>query len=296
MLRGKVWGAAFLGLLCLSGVAWGERCPGGVLRHYGVSGANFVRDDGTGLEVALLSRFAESLGVRYELVPVSPEEARALLGKGRLPGGFGQGCVLSGGLAAGVPEGTRASIPLFPFQLWLLAPGDSPLRGETSLGRTDWDIRVAKGKMKGRRVYALRDEVSAPLVESLRREGFRVEFAGEETADLLSRLRKDPEALAVLDAPRALLALSTWRDEVKRLGVLTPETGTRVLFPAQDEGLRGAFDAFAQGLWRDWSWARMARDSFPPVFNYYTPFFRRGNPEPAPLWLRPDPAYYPKKP
>ena len=40
----------------------------GVLRHLGISYANFVTGSGDGMDVELMSLFAERLGVRYEFV------------------------------------------------------------------------------------------------------------------------------------------------------------------------------------------------------------------------------------
>jgi ABC-type amino acid transport substrate-binding protein len=291
---------SLLSLWVFSGTAWADLAEvqqKGVLRHFGVETANFVRDDGTGLDVELLTRFAESIGVRYERVPVSAADAQAFLqGRRPLPG-FGPGDALSGGLAPSIlPAGLAASRPLFPVQFWLLARGDSPIRGETSRGRIEWDIRAAKAKMKGRTVYAINDGLSTPFAEALRAEGFRVEYAGWRASDLVEKLRKNPDALAVLDGPSAMVALARWSGALKRLGVLSPEAGAVVLFRAEDLRLRQAFDQFAQGLWTNWDWARFSRAYYPPVFNYYTPFFRKGNAGSAPSWLKPDPAYYPKNP
>jgi hypothetical protein len=188
---------SLLSLWVFSGTAWADLAEvqqKGVLRHFGVETANFVRDDGTGLDVELLTRFAESIGVRYERVPVSAADAQAFLqGRRPLPG-FGPGDALSGGLAPSIlPAGLAASRPLFPVQFWLLARGDSPIRGETSRGRIEWDIRAAKAKMKGRTVYAINDGLSTPFAEALRAEGFRVEYAGWRASDLVEKLRKNPD-------------------------------------------------------------------------------------------------------
>ena len=47
----------------------------GVLRHLGVTYANFVTGAGDGLDVELIQGFAEHLGVRYEFVPTSWNDA-----------------------------------------------------------------------------------------------------------------------------------------------------------------------------------------------------------------------------
>jgi ABC-type amino acid transport substrate-binding protein len=264
----------------------------GVLRHFAVESANFFRDDGTGLEADLLCRFAESLGVRYERIFLDGDQAGALLREGKIPKGFGPGDVLSGGLVSSdALKGLVASGRIFPSQLWLLASEKSALR-PVSRGRADWDIREAKADLKGRTVYVLSGDGAASKL--LRQEGMRGRSL-PGALELADRLRRDPEAMGILDAPEALLLLAR-REGVKRLGPLTTEGGTVVLFRAEDVKLGESFGAFLRGLEGNWELARMARAYYPTVFNYFTPFFRRGNDADPPFWLAPDPAYFPRHP
>lgn len=113
----------------------------GVLRHLGISYANFVRytnEGGTGLDVELMQLFAKHLGVRYELVPTTwskafgdltgteiRREGELVLVEGETPV---RGDLIANGLTI-LPWREALvdfSTPTFPTGVWLIARADSP--------------------------------------------------------------------------------------------------------------------------------------------------------------------------
>jgi len=153
----------------------------GVLRHLGVPYAGFVMGPEAGLDVDLVRRFAEHLGVRYSFVQadwsvlfpwltgrrfrvlgdrvedLGPEEVRGDLAA----------CGIT--VLAWRKELADFSRPTFPTQVWLVARSESTLKPITPSGDTAADLPMLRAALaRTPDVQALFVTRSAPLADEVR--------------------------------------------------------------------------------------------------------------------------------
>ena len=131
----------------------------GVLRHLGVPYANFVTGGGDGLDVEIMQLFARHLGLRYEFVPTTWDDAIGdLTGKqirfkpsvqevGVRPV---RGDIIANGMTILSPRQKVIdfSDPTFPSAVWLLARPEVPAKPIKASGDREQDIRATKAMMK----------------------------------------------------------------------------------------------------------------------------------------------------
>ncbi len=135
-----------------------------VIRHLGISYANFITGKGDGLDVELIQLFAERLGVNYKFVSTSWNHAISdLSGKSIVMTGGNvkttnfveiKGDILASGMTI-LPWRQKLidySVPTFPTQIWLLARADSPIAPIRPTGNLKKDIQKVKRLLKGRSV------------------------------------------------------------------------------------------------------------------------------------------------
>jgi ABC-type amino acid transport substrate-binding protein len=155
----------------------------GVLRHLGVPYAHFVRQTAKGidgLDVEVMQRFADHLGVAYEWVETSWSTVfRDLTGQQverTADGGVkvsGQtevrGDMIANGLTV-LPWREKVvnySSPTFPTGVWLIARADSPIKPIDPSGDIQTDIQRIKGLLAGRSVLTMNNSCLDPRLYDL---------------------------------------------------------------------------------------------------------------------------------
>ena len=274
--------------------AWAE-APGGdldavrergVLRHLGVRYANFVTGGGDGFDVDLMRRFAERIGVRYEFVETEWSTAFAdLTGRkvtvsqpdpGRAPAAPVRGDVLAAGVTV-LPWRERSvafSAPVFPTQVWVVAPAGSPVQPVRPGGSVQADIEATKRLLKGRTVLGVPGTCLDPSLYELK--------STRATLRLLEKARLDEVApalirgegdLALLDVADAMLALESWPGSIKVIGPVSPPQDMAVAFRQSAPRLREAFDAFLAQSRRDGTYRKLVQAYFPGAIARFPGFF-----------------------
>lgn len=267
----------------------------GVLRHLGVNYAQFVREDGTGLDVELMRRFADHLGVAYELVPTTWPRALGDL-TGRHVGVRGRevvlleetavrGDVLANGLTV-LPwreEVVDFSIPVFPTGVWLMARADSRLRPILPSGRKDLDILATKQQLSGHTVLVMEGTCLDGGLYDLAASGAIITKLdhSRNIDDLAPAIVNGKAEATLLDIPTALLALQKWAGELKVIGPISPPQTMAVAFPRSAPHLREAFNAFFDRCLGDGTYTVLVQKYYPSVFLYMDDFFNGGRKEPA---------------
>ncbi len=262
----------------------------GVLRHLGIPYAHFVRlEDGTldGLDVEVMQRFAQYLGVAYQWVPTTWSEALGdLTGKivqpddneirvmGATPV---KGDILANGLTI-LPWREKVvtfSIPTFPTGVWLVARADSTIAPIAPSGDFNQDIRRVRGLLKGHTILAMEGTCLDPSLYQLDETGVEIRlYTKSENLGELAPAVMDGEADAtLLDIPDALIALQKWPGKIKVIGPVSPAQEMGVAVAPSSTALMREFNRFFQTLWQDGTYHQLVEKYYPAIFLYLAPFF-----------------------
>lgn len=262
----------------------------GVLRHIGIPYAHFVRETAKGidgLDVELMHRFADHLGVRYELVQSTWSEAFGdLTGKQieimgddiRVTGETAiRGDILANGLTV-LPWRQQIvdySIPTFPTGVWLVARADSPIKPIDPGGDTGLDILQVKARLSGRSVLTMRGTCLDPELYDLSATGADIHyFTDSQFLDDVAPAMIDGMAEAtLLDIPDALVALQKWPGDVKVIGPVSPPQLMGVAVAKGSDDLLTAFNRFFIDFWNDGEYRALVEKYYPTVFLYLGEFF-----------------------
>ncbi|MBG0776001.1 MAG: transporter substrate-binding domain-containing protein [Desulfovibrionaceae bacterium] len=260
----------------------------GELRHLGIPYANFVTGHGDGLDVEIVRRFAEHLGVAYRYVPSTWSDIFGDL-TGRRVRARGddvellektpvRGDMIANGLTvlAWRQKVVDYSTPTFPTQVWCIARAEFPAHPVVSSGDIDRDIRAVKLVLAGRRVMGKDGTCLAPGLYGIDENVARVFSFPGGVNDIAPAVIKGEADVALLDVPDSLVALEKWPGMIKILGPLSEEQRMAAAFRKTSPELRAAFDAFFAGLVRSGEYRRMVERYYPAVFRYFPEFF--GNP------------------
>ena len=146
----------------------------GVLRHLGVPYANFDTGSGDGMDVEILQLFAKHLGVRYEPVKTTRDNAIPdLIGRKIKQDGNNvelldvvpdRGDVLANGLTV-LPWREKILIfspPTFPSQVVLVAPANSGIWPIKPSGSITKDIEKVKKLTKNKTVIGVKNTCLDP--------------------------------------------------------------------------------------------------------------------------------------
>ncbi len=262
----------------------------GVLRHLGVSYANFVKptpEGVSGLDVDLMRLFAQHLGVKYEWVQttwsqvftdltgnllISGDTAKNYSGKLPILGD-----VIANGLTI-LPwreKLVQYSIPTFPTGVWLLARADSPIKPISPSNNVELDIQNVKGLLKNRSVLAMKNTCLDPTLYGLGQTGADIRFyTSSENLDEVAPAVLDGVAEAtLLDIPDALIALQKWQGEIKVIGPVSPHQYMGVAFAKDSPELLDEFNSFFKKIWADKTYKKMVEKHYPSVFVYLGDFF-----------------------
>lgn len=258
----------------------------GVLRHLGIPYANFVTGAGDGMDVELMQRFAERMGVKYEYVhtdwgtifgdltgrKITVDGSDAVAGDS-VPV---RGDVAANGITI-LPWREKVvdfSIPIFPNQVWLMARADSPASPIKPTGDIHKDMEATRSVLAHKTLlskpgtcldYSLYDVKTADVEVRI--------FSGGLNEMAPALLNRDAD-LSLLDVPDALVALGKWPGQLKVIGPFSLPQGMGVAFAKDSPQLRDAFNAFLRESIKDGSFTPLVRKYYPYVLDYYPDFFK----------------------
>ena len=258
----------------------------GVLRHLGVPYANFVTGSGDGLDVELVTLFAQHLGVKYEYVKTSWKDVIGdLSGKKFKPRGDDieilgnvpvKGDIIANGLTI-LPWRKKIvdySNPTFPTQVWLIARADSLLKPIEPCGSIEKDISAVKAQIKGHTVMGVAKTCLDPSLYGLKETGARVRLFDRNLNQLAPAIINRDAETTLLDVPDALIALEKWPGKIKVIGPVSEKQEMGCGFSKASPLLRDAFNRFLEQCKKDGTYLRLVKKYYPAVFRYYPEFFK----------------------
>lgn len=253
----------------------------GVIRHLGVPYANFVTGHGDGLDVEIIRRYAEELGVTYQYVQSSWQTVISdLSGKRAFPKGEDveivgesevKGDIIGNGLTV-LPWREKVisfSRPYFPTAIWVVARVDSELRPITPTGDLKKDLAATKLLLKGKRVLGIPNTCLDPVLYNL--EGVEPVYKeGVSLNDVAPALIACESEVSILDVPDSLVALTKYQDKIKILGVITERQAMAFGIPQNSPELLASFNAFLEKLEKDGVLKQLILRYYPGI-EYYFP-------------------------
>jgi len=269
-----------------------EVLEAGTLRHLVIPYASFVTGRGDGLDVEVVQRFADYLGVGYQQVQTDWDRTISdLTGVAFEHGPDGvrvtgeapvRGDIIAHGMTmlAWREELVAFARPLFPTQVWLLVRADSPLAPIRPTGDVAADIRAVDALLPGLEVLTKPGTCLDPDLLGLRAKGARVAaFAGSLNFLAPAVLEGQAES-TILEVPDALAALRRFPGRVKVIGPLSPPRAMAPAFAPESVQLRAAFADFAESLIADGTYARLVSEYYPAVLEHFPGFFPEGQVHP----------------
>ena len=263
----------------------------GVLRHLGVPYAHFVRNKTKGLDgldVELMQRFADHLGVTYEWVETSWSKVISDLTGNAVATANDDGVSINGPvevrgdiIANGLTilpwraQVVDYSTPTFPTGVWLIARVDSPLRPITPSGDIQTDIRSVKALLAGRSVLTMRGTCIDPRLYDLASTGADIRYykATESLDDIAPAIIDGVAEATLLDIPDALVALQNWPGEIKIIGPVSEPQFMGVAVSKTSPKLLAAFNRFFEHFRATGEYDELVRKYYPSVFLYLGAFF-----------------------
>jgi len=261
----------------------------GVLRHLGVPYANFVTGSGDGMDVELMQRFAQYLGIRYEYIRTDwPDIFGDLTGKKVRPKGddieFVADVPVKGDVAANgitvLPWRAKAvqfSAPMFPNQVWLVARSDSPVNPIKPTGDLKKDIAAVKSLIREHSLMGKAGTCLEPSLYGLQEITDKITLFPGSLNDIAPALIKGETELTLLDVPDALVALQKWSSKIKIIGPVSQPQDMAAAFPKDAPKLLVEFNRFLEQAKKDGSFVTMVKKYYPYVFKYYPDFFERSS-------------------
>lgn len=256
----------------------------GKLRHLGIPYANFVTGGGDGMDVELVSLFANHLGVKYEFVKTDWGSAIGdLTGKKVKPKGNDvevleevpvKGDVIASGMTI-LPWREKAvafSSPTFPTQVWVIARADSPLKPIKPTGKAERDIQAVKSLFRHRTVLCKKNTCLDPDLYNMENTEAFVKLFGGALNELAPALINGESELLLLDMPDAIIALQKWPGRIKILGPMTDIQNMAVAFRKESPRLREKFNEFLVRCKKDGTYDRLVKKYYPSVAAYYSGF------------------------
>ena len=258
----------------------------GVLRHLGVPYANFVTGSGDGLDVELVSLFAQDIGVSYQYVKtdwknvISDLAGKQFLHKGEEIVILGDAPVRGDIIANGLTvlwwreKIVDYSVPTFPTQVWVVARADAPIRPIKPTGDTNRDIGAVKVLIKGRSVLGVANTCLDPALYGLQEIGVKARLFGGNLNELAPAVINGDAEATLLDVPDALIALEKWPGKIKVIGPVSPMQNMGCAFAKTSPQLRDAFNRFFEQRKKDGTYLILVKKYYPGVFSYYHGFFK----------------------
>ena len=259
----------------------------GVLRHLGVPYANFVTGTGDGMDVELVTLFAQDLGVKYEYVNTSWEHVisdltgKRVKAKGDNIQVLGKAPVRGDLIACGftvLPWRQKIvdySTPTFPTQVWLIAKADTPLSPITPSGDIHKDISAVKALLRGHSLLGKANACLDPALYNLGSTGAKIKIFPRGPNELAPAVINGEAEMTLLDVPDALIALEKWPGKIKVIGPISEMQVMAAAFAKDSPQLREAFNRFLEKCRQDGTYLRLVKKYCPVVFSYYPDFFKQ---------------------
>ncbi len=270
-----------------SAVTLEEIRKNGVLRHLGIPYANFVTGSGDGMDVELMSLFAERLGVRYEFVRTDWDRVFADITGKTFTRGDGnviitgdapvKGDVAASGITV-LPwreELVDFSLPVFPTQVWLMARADSSVKPVRPTGDLNRDVARTKELVRGRSIMGKTGTCLDPSLYGLEKTADRVRPYGGSLNEIAPALMEGVADLVLLDVSDALVALQKWPGRIKVIGPVSEMQEMAVAFRKDSPELKDEFNRFLADCKRNGTYTRIVKKYYPFVLEYHPAFFRR---------------------
>lgn len=261
----------------------------GRLRHLGIPYANFVSNQGDGLDVEVMKLFATYLGVKYEFVESSWNNIIPdLTGKtinlrgsevevtGSSPV---RGDVIGTGFTV-LPWREKIvafSTPAFPTGVWLIARADSALNPITPTGDIIKDIEAVKSGLQGTSVLAMKDSCLDPDLYHMQETGAAVKLFPpyRDLDEMIPSVIAGSVDTTLMDVPVALVALERWAGEIKVVGPISLQQEMAYAFDKSALNLRAEFEKFFSACKADNTYQELVNKYYPTVFSYYPDFFNK---------------------
>ena len=276
--------AALLIVFCV-GTAWGgdldEIRKTGTLRHLGIPYANFVTGGGDGMDVELVRRFADYLGVKYEYVRTDWGSAIGdLTGRKVAPKGsdvtvVGEAPVKGDLIASGMTvlpwreKAVAFSTPTFPTQVWVIARSDSPVRPIRPTGDIEKDILAVRSALRNRSVLCKKNTCLDPALYDLDKVEATARLFDGALNELAPALINGEADLLLLDMPDAIVALEKWPGRIKVIGPMTDIQDMAVAFRKESPELRAKFNEFLRKCRRDGTYDRIVKSYYPSMAEHF---------------------------
>ena len=261
----------------------------GKLRHLGIPYANFVTGAGDGMDVDLVRLFCRELGVEYVYVEtdwdrtISDVTGLAFKRAGGEVTVTGPAEVRGDMIAHGMTVlPWRAKLvdfaePMFPTQIWLIAPASAPVAPITPTGALSGDIARTYRLINGVSVLAKPNTCLDPKLYDLSGHGALVVNYEGSLNHMAPNLLGGMADLTILDVPDALVAMRRWQGKIKILGPLSEPQHMAVAFPKNSPQLEAAFAAFLDRCQVDGTYDNLVRKYYPGVWTYFHDFFATGS-------------------
>ena len=269
--------------MCWASVA----CAGDLaeLKHLGVPYANFVTGSGDGLDVDMMKRFAEHLGVRYEYVQTDWQHLIGDISGEEVDVRDGEVAVRSTRPAKGDVGANgitmlawRAKVvdfaePMFPTQVWLIARADSDVEPITPSGEIERDISRTKQLLSGRTVFGKAASCLDPALHRLEDHGAQVRLFDGALNELAPAIIRGEAEMTILDVPDALIALEKWPGQIKVIGPVTVQQTMSCAFARSSPELRAEYQRFFRQCCADGTYRQLVMKYYPRIASYYPEFF-----------------------
>lgn len=260
----------------------------GQLRHLGLPYANFVTGAGDGLDADLVRLFCREIGVQYVYVETDWNRTCSdVTGLTFTRAGDDvtitgttevRGDLIAHGMT--VLPWRQALVnfaePMFPTQIWLIAPASSPLAPVAPTGLSSGDIAVTYRLVNGLSVLTKPNTSLDPNLFDLAGHGALVVNYEGSLNHMAPNLLGGMADLAILDVPDALVALQRWQGKIKILGPLSEPQYMAAAFPKNSPKLEAAFAAFLERCRAEGTYENLVRRYYPGVWAYFPDFFSQG--------------------
>lgn len=263
----------------------------GVLRHLGVTYANFVRktpEGVDGLDVEVMKLFAAHLGVDYKLVHTTWETLFTdLTGRKKDPKTqtfnktqteIIKGDIIANGLTI-LPwrqELVVFSESTFPTGIWLIASAKSTLKPIKPSGDIVLDINNVKSLMAGRTVLTMEATCLAADIYNLNQTKAQIKYYTQTKIinDIAPAMLNGMAESTLLDIPDAMVALQKWPGDIKIIGPVTETQTMGVAVNKSSPQLLNKFNQFLNQIQRDGTYRKLVEKYYPSVFLYFENFLK----------------------
>jgi len=257
----------------------------GQLRHLGMPYANFITGQGDGLDVEVIKLFALELGLEYVFVETNWSDtytdltgqtferqgsAVTLTGETSI-----KGDIICHGMTV-IPWRKKLvsfSEPMFPTQIWVMAPASSTIQPIKPSGNLEKDIGAVKSLVAGVSVMAKPNTCLDPKLYNLSGLGAKVVSYTGSLNHMAPGMLNGMAQTTILDVPDALVALRNFQGHLKVVGPFSEQQHMAAAFPHDAPILRATFNEFLLSLKNDGTYDELVRKYYPGVWNYFPDFF-----------------------